>query len=156
MEELIKINRLKSNDIDQIIKIANWYHTEWQTPIEKTIDRLTNQSDGDIIFQLTISIEDEIVGTGGLCNNVNIFNFCKSLINYRPWLSLFYIDKEFRNMGLGTILLDKIEQYAKEFKLSKIYLYTFTAESLYKHCGWKVIQRVTYKNHDTAIMSKLL
>ncbi|UZR97680.1 GNAT family N-acetyltransferase [Chondrinema litorale] len=152
----MKINILDHNNIDQIIKIANWYYEEWQTPVNKTVNRLMQQADSDTLVQLTITIDDELVGTGGIRNKVNILNRYESLTKYKPWISLFYIAKEYRNQGLGTILLDKLEQYAKEIKLTDLYLYTFTAESMYKRCGWKVIQRVIYKNHDTAIMQKLL
>ena len=60
------------------------------------------------------------------------------------------------NKGFGTMLLNQIEHCAKERGLTKIYLYTFTAESLYRRCGWKELDRVMYKDHDTVIMEKML
>ena len=38
--------------------------------------------------------------------------------------------------------------------LPAIYLYTFTAESLYTKCGWKTIDKVSYKGYGTVIMQK--
>lgn len=87
---------------------------------------------------------------------MNIYKVHKKLKRFNPWVGLLYTQKEYRNKGLATMLLNQIAQCAKEFDLKKIYLYTFTAESLYERCGWTVIERVFYKDHDTAVMEKRL
>jgi GNAT superfamily N-acetyltransferase len=154
MAPKITITKLDPTDKDLILKIANWYYEEWNTPIEKTIRRLTNQPNGDVLFQLVLAKDNEVVATGGLCNNVNILKVHEKLRKFKPWLALLYTAKDYRNQGLGKMLLEQIERCAKEEKLSKIYLYTFTAESLYRRCGWKQIDRVHYKGHDTVVMEK--
>ena len=78
------------------------------------------------------------------------------LATFKPWVALLYTDKDYRNQGLGRLLLEQLEHCAQESKLSKIYLYTFTAESLYRRCGWKQIERVVYKDKDTVVMEKEL
>lgn len=156
MEPKVNISRLNPADRESILKIAKWYFDEWDTPIDKTVKRLTNQPDGDTLFQLILTIEDEVVATGGLCNTVNIYKVHEKLKKYKPWVGLLYTQTDYRNRGFGTMLLNQIEQCAKEEKMAKIYLYTFTAESFYKKCGWSEIDQVMYKGHDTAVMEKSL
>ncbi len=156
MAHKVTVNKLHSSDHEKIIIIANWYYNEWGTPIDKTIHRLKNQPSDDTLFQLILTTSNEIIATGGLCNNVNIFNVYPDLKKHKPWLALLYVEKKYRNNGLGEILVKEIAQNAKKNKIEKIYLYTFTAETLYKRCGWKEIQRVDYKNYDTIIMEKYL
>lgn len=154
--EEIKIDELDGSDKDSIIKIANWYFNEWSTPIDKTIRRLTNQPNDDVLLQLVLSINNKVVATGGVCYNVNIFNVHSWLSKYKPWLGLFYTEKNYRNKGLGKMLLEHIELRSKEKGLDKLFLYTFTAEPFYKRNGWKKIDEVIYKGYNTAVMEKQL
>jgi GNAT superfamily N-acetyltransferase len=156
MKQNVTIRKLDASEDELILKIANWYFEEWDTPIEKTVQRLKSQPNDDTLFQLVLSVENKVVATGGLCNNVNILNVHQELGKFKPWLALLYTEKNSRNNGLGKILLEQIEKCASEEKLTDIYLYTFTAESLYKRSGWIEINSVNYKNHRTVIMKKEL
>ncbi len=154
MGEAINIRKLEPTEKDLILKIAEWYHEEWQTPIEKTLQILGNQVDDDLIFQLILMKDNKLIATGGLCNNANILNFHAKLHVFGPWVALLYTDKHYRRLGYGEKLLHQIELKAKDNNLKKIYLYTFTAERLYIRCGWRTIDKVEYKNHETVIMEK--
>jgi GNAT superfamily N-acetyltransferase len=154
MKSKVKISKLNPNDKVSIGKIANWYFNEWNTPIEKTIERLSNLPNNDTIFQAVLTIDGKLIATGGLSINVNIYNKLPELKQFKPWIALLYTQSEYRNKGLGQKLLEFIEQCAKENKLNKIYLYTFTAELFYKRNGWREIKKVNYKNHKTIVMEK--
>ena len=152
----IKIHKLDPFDQKNILKIANWYNDEWNTPIEKTINRLSNQPNADVFFQLVLSKEDKVITTGGLCNEVNLLKIHPEFKALGPWVALLYTDQKHRSQGLGKALLEQIEYHAHEHNLEKIYLYTFTAEALYKKSGWTTIATVKYKNEDTAVMEKII
>lgn len=156
MESKINIEKLDPADKESILKIANWYYEEWDTPIDKIANRLSNQPGKDIIFQLVLTKGDEVVATGGLYNDVNIYRDYEKLKKFKPWVSALYTHQDYRNQGFGTMLLKRIELGARERDLDKIYLYTFTAESLYRRHGWRAFTRVMYKGHDTAVMKKNL
>lgn len=156
MKKAISIRKLEPTEKDLILKIANWYYEEWNTPIEKTIRRLSTQAKDDLFFQLILTRENKPIATGGLCNNVNILNVHPQLNKFGPWVALLYTDKDYRGQGYGEALLRQIESCAIDSGLVKIYLYTFTAEALYKRCGWKVTDQVVYKNQETVIMEKEL
>lgn len=156
MEPEIKIGRLDPSDRESILKIAHWYLEEWNTPIEKTLHRLGSQSENDILFQLVLTIDNELIATGGLYNDVNLIRVHMELKKFGPWVGMLYTREQYRNYGFGSMLLTDIERRASERNLKKIYLYTFTAESLYRRCGWTEIDRVPYKDHMTAVMEKAI
>lgn len=154
MKPELKIHKLDSGDRECILKIANWYKDEWNTPVEKTIKRLSNQPNEDILFQLVVRKQGQEIATGGLCHEVNLHNVYPEFKKFGPWVALLYTEREYRNQGIGKILLEHIELQAGACKLDKIYLYTFTAESLYRRSGWQSIKKIKYKNNDTLIMEK--
>ncbi len=154
MDSEIKISQLEPDDKDSILKIAQWYFDEWDTEIDKTARRLSNQPNEGLLFQLVLTKDKEVIATGGLGYEVNLTKKHKKFTKLGPWLTLLYTEKSSRNQGLGQMVLEQIEILARQRMLKKIYLYTFTAESLYTKCGWVTIDRVNYKDQDTAIMEK--
>lgn len=156
MNDNLTIGKLDAGDRKLILKIAGWYYKEWNTPVEKTVRRLSSQPDEDTLFQLVLTFNGEAVAAGGLCNEVTIYSEYDRFRKYSPWVALLYTHRDYRNRGFGRILLEEIERRAKDLHLSKIYLYSFTAVSLYKRCGWIVMDRVMYKGHETAVMEKHL
>lgn len=150
----VKIRKLDQNEKVLIAEIANWYFSEWSTPIEKTIKRLSNQPNDDTKVQAIATLNGKLIATGGLCNNVNIYHEHPELKQFKPWIALLYTKTEYRNKGAGQKLLEFIEQSAKEMNLNRIYLYTSTAEPFYKRNGWTEMKRVEYKNHETLVMGK--
>jgi amino-acid N-acetyltransferase len=46
------------------------------------------------------------------------------------------VDAEYRNRGIATGLVCKIEDYAKSLNLESLYLLTMTAEDFFKKCGY--------------------
>lgn len=149
-----QIEKLLPSDEETILKIADWYFEEWETPLNKTINRLSGSEDGGLYFQLVAKHKGEVVATGGLSDIVNLQNVYPEYKNYGPWVALLYTSPKFRNQGIGAALLKQIEEEAVRLHFEKIYLYTFTAEPLYRKSGWQPIQRVRYKNHDTVVMEK--
>ena len=73
MTSLLTITHLEKEDTATINTIADWYHSEWGTPIVKTWERLQTQSAENTIVQIIARMDDVLVGTGGLRAEVNIF-----------------------------------------------------------------------------------
>lgn len=152
----ITIQKLLPSDHARIESIAHWYREEWNVPAERTIKRLSTQSPDDIIFHLVLSKDDQPVATGGLYHQVGILMEHEKFRATGPWVALVYTKPENRNQGIGRILLDEIENVSREIGIRKIYLYTFTAETLYLRSGWKPTERIIYHGHDTVVMEKEL
>lgn len=150
----ITTQKLNPTNKRLINQIAQWYLSEWAIPIDITIHRLSNPSNDDVLFQLVLSKNNMPVATGGLYNKVGLLKEHERFQKFKPWVALLYTDTNNRNQGLGQLLLNKIEEATKETGLKKIYLFTFTAESLYVKAGWKEMERLNYREHNTVVMEK--
>ena len=152
----ISIRKLEPQESDLILKIAHWYFDEWGSPVEKTAKSLTTQAPEEILFHLVMMKNGALIGTAGVYHEVNLFNVHSRFRKFTPWLALFYMDEKERGRGMGAQLLEHVDIHAREAGISQVYLYTFTAERLYARCGWRYMETVRYKDHDTAVMDKIL
>ncbi len=73
-----------------------------------------------------------------------------------PWLASVYVPIEHRSRGLGSKLVEKVEQEAKKQGFSKIYLHTYDREGFYLSRGWVVLERLRYWEKDLVVMVKNL
>jgi amino-acid N-acetyltransferase len=53
------------------------------------------------------------------------------------------VNKDNRHKGLATLLVDKIENYARSLKICTLYLLTMTAEDFFKKCDFRGAARET-------------
>ncbi|GHM98923.1 hypothetical protein WSM22_04130 [Cytophagales bacterium WSM2-2] len=151
------LRRLSSADSDLILQVADLYCDQWSIPKEKTIARLNNHPNDDVLFQLVNVKDGKVVVTGGLYNNVGLLNEHPRFNIYKSWVAQIVTEKKLRGHGLGEQMLREIEMNACKDGLTHLHLFTFTAESLYVRNGWTVLERVTYKgHHNTAVMYKNL
>lgn len=155
MSRLI-IRKLDPTETYLISEIAQWYHGEWETPVERTVQRLTTQPNEDVLFQLIALENDRLVATVGLSHEVNILNAHPHLRELGPWVALLFTELEERGKGIGAKLLQAVEVEAQALSIPVLYLYTFTAQRLYECNGWQEIERLPYKGHDTVVMRKEL
>ena len=51
------------------------------------------------------------------------------------------VDADYRNRGIATRLVGKIEDYAKSMGVNTLYLLTLTAEAFFEKCGYRQIAR---------------
>jgi len=148
----ISFQQVLADDKILIELIAGWYLREWKMPVEVTIQRLLNFKPDEIPFQMIMATDDAPVATGGLYNHVGLLDREPRFKIYGPWLALVYTTEENRNMGYGTLLCQKIQDISKSMGLKEIYLYTNTAEKLYKRLGWSAFERVTIQDRDIVVM----
>jgi GNAT superfamily N-acetyltransferase len=153
MQNATSIKLLDPANTAVIQSIAQWYYEEWDTPIEKTIDAFSGSNEV-MEFQLVLEFDNKIVASGGLRHDVNLLNVYPEYNHLGPWIALLFTLPKHRNKGYGAALLEAIEEEAKRRGFEQIYLYTFTAESLYERAGWQTLHTVMYKEHETVIMAK--
>ena len=137
------------NTIDQI---ASWYNQEWSIAVGATIKNQQSLAQGDHQFQALLLKNGALIGTGGIYNHVGIINKEPRLGIYKHWLALMYTKPEVRGNGFGLSLCSFIQQHAKSLGIEELFLFTHTAESLYRRLGWQVIERLTLGGRDIVIM----
>lgn len=152
----ILFQRVKPDDKKSIELIAEWYQREWNIAPQATIQKISNYPAEGVPFQILMTIDSLPVATGGLYHHVGLLDYEPKYKIYGPWLALVYTTLENRNKGYGVLLCEKIQEISKGLGLKEIFLYTFTAEALYKRIGWEPLERVNYRDRDAVVMKKEL
>jgi len=150
----IQYQLIKPDDNEHIALIADWYLREWSIPVQTTIEKIKKFSTENHEFQVLMALNNMPVATGGLYNHVGLLDKVPRLKIYKNWLALVYTKPEFRGKGLGALICNHIQDYSKDLGLKEIYLFTHTAENLYKRLAWQQLERLALGGKDIVIMKK--
>ena len=71
-----------------------------------------------------------------------------------PWLGGLLVLPEWRNRGIGTMLTQRAVDEARRLDISRLYLWTPSAERLYAKLGWQVVERTQYFGKDAVVMAR--
>jgi GNAT superfamily N-acetyltransferase len=132
----IKCQLIKPDDTKEIKIIADWYLSEWNIPIQTTIEKTKKLSADDNEFQILMTIDNNPIATGGLYTHVGLLEKEPRFKVYKHWLALVYTKPENRGKGLGALICRHIQTHSKNLGLKNIYLFTHSAENLYKRLEW--------------------
>jgi GNAT superfamily N-acetyltransferase len=154
--ENIAFKMITATDNISITRIAKWYFEECDIPANTTIEKLNTFTASDFQFQVLMTLDNIPIATGGLYNHVGLLDKEPKFKIYKHWLALVYTIPEYRGKGYGALLCNYIQQHAKEMGLKEIFLFTHTAESLYKRLGWLQVERIVAGGKDMVVMKKEL
>lgn len=152
----IKYQIIKPDDNKNIELIADWYLSEWNIPIQTTIEKTKKLLADNYEFQVLMTLDNKPIATGGLYNHVGLLDREPKLKIYKNWLALVYTKLENRGKGLGALICNNIQEHSKDLGLKHIYLFTHTAENLYKRLGWQQLERLALGGKDIVVMKKEL
>lgn len=150
----IQFHIVQPNDEATFALIADWYLREWKIPADKTIQKLETVTADKLQFQVLLKIEDIPVSTGGLYNHVGLLDKEPRFNMYKNWLALVYTTPDKRQQGYGALTCSYIQDYSKTLGLDTMYLFTDTAEKLYKRLGWNEMERLALGNRNIVVMKK--
>jgi GNAT superfamily N-acetyltransferase len=152
----IKFHILRQDDLKLFQLIADWYLSEWQIPTHKTVQRLQDITADNLQFQVLMLLDDFPIATGGLYDHVGLLDKEPRLKIYKNWLALVYTTPDSRGKGYGALICKYIQDHSKSLGLDKIYLFTDTAERLYKRLNWTELERIQVGNRNVVLMEKNL
>jgi N-acetylglutamate synthase-like GNAT family acetyltransferase len=152
----IKYKIIAPDDNENIRLIADWYLREWNIPVQTTIEKTKKLSADNYEFQILMTLDNEPIATGGLYNHVGLLDREPRLKMYKNWLALVYTKPDNRGNGLGALICKHIQDHSKNLGLKDIYLFTHTAENLYKRLDWKQLERLALGGKDIVVMKKEL
>lgn len=142
---------------DDIPTLAAWFYHEWaylhpdRTPQDVT-RLITERANKDKIpLALVAFAGDELIGT--VCLKVNDMETKPELT---PWLAGLYVKPSWRRQGVGSLLVNAIEQQAGELGVGRLYLYTPESEYFYAKRGWCVREKCHYHNVAVSVMEKAI
>ena len=134
--------------------IAEMFYNEWQVDRSLTVDWLKKRTGRKLPFVLVAHRDAKPIGIAALDNEVKILSNYPESKQYTPLVSLLYVLPEYRNMGIASLLCNKIEAEAFRTGISRVFLYARNTDTLYKKLGWKEMERVLYKAQETVVMYK--
>jgi GNAT superfamily N-acetyltransferase len=73
-----------------------------------------------------------------------------------PWLASVYVLPEYRARGLGALLVQRVEDEAKDKGFEHIYLHTSDHADFYARRGWQTLLTVDYWQKTNTVMIKKL
>lgn len=148
----LQIRFLEQGDEQYIKILADWYLQEWNVPREKTFDRLRRAAKDKFQFQVILLRGEQLISAAGISEEVNLLTVCPEYGKYKHWLALVYTLPEERGKGYGAGLCRYVQNHAKKTGLETLYLYTDTAERLYRRLGWELIEYASMGERTVAIM----
>jgi GNAT superfamily N-acetyltransferase len=150
----IKFQIVQPGDNKALQLIAEWYLSEWNIPVNKTIERLKTITADDSQLQALMTLNNVPVTTGGLYNHVGLLDKEPRFRIYHNWLALVYTTPGMRHQGFGALICSYIQNYSKKLGMKEMYLFTDTAESLYERLGWHQVERLSLGQRNIVVMKK--
>jgi N-acetylglutamate synthase-like GNAT family acetyltransferase len=134
--------------------IARWLYDEFYYLIPgKSIDYVIESLQGRLNYdKVPLSIvalnNNEILGTVSL--KIDDMDICENLT---PWLASLFVNKVYRDNGIGTLLVKSIQEIARHLGYEELFLYTPGASEFYRRIGWITLEELKYKSKDVVIMN---
>ena len=140
------------NTMEHFDSLAEYHQNEWahltedETLTERKI-RMQEYLCEDFIPSIFLAKDKELYGSAAIvkCD-------MSTKPHLSPWLASVFVLPLHRGKGIGKLLVEHIMHKAKENGISKMYLYTETAEGLYAKLGWTTISREVYNDEPVIIM----
>jgi GNAT superfamily N-acetyltransferase len=137
-------------------QIARWYFDEWgykasENSIEIISERLYTKLNRERAPIPIVAIANrKLIGTAQLkIREIEIYPDRES------WLGGVYVDFTARRRGIAKLLVQRIEQIAKQLKIRELFLQTEKLTGgLYADLGWLPIEQIDYHGVQVLIMHK--
>ena len=152
----IQYHILTASDSEAIKMIGGWYENEWGIARQKSLDNILEAITDEQQFQVLLSVDGRAVSTAGMYRKVSIVEKVPELGRYSNWLALVYTVPEYRGQGWGELICNYVQEQSKKMGIGDLYLFTDTAESLYRRLGWTVMERLTLGSRNVVVMTKRL
>jgi N-acetylglutamate synthase-like GNAT family acetyltransferase len=137
--------------------LTQWAYEEWSylhpertySEVERLISEGCNKE--NIPISLVAMDKGEVIGWAAL----KASDF-KARPDLGPWLGGLYVDKPQRNKGVGTKLVQAIENLAVQLEVRQLFLVTDDAENFYAQLGWSVRERTESQDISVVVMEKTI
>jgi GNAT superfamily N-acetyltransferase len=138
-----------------IPRLADWFYQEWfYLYPNKTINDVRNAI-GERINRDSIPVALVAFKGTALVGTVCLKTYdMDTRLDLSPWLAGLYVPESWRRQGIGTALVEAIEEKAKILGILKLYLYTPSAESFFLRMAWRPKETTKYHGAVVTIMEK--
>lgn len=149
---MIKKSEIKVTLLQQapehFAQVAAWHHQECerqglQSTIATRQQRLLSHVQHNAIPKTIIALDGKkILGCVSLVNYNYRTNNMVMTTNPSPvWLSNLFVVQEWRQQGLGNLLIEAAKKYALDFGVAELWLSAAEFTDYYQKRGWAVIRK---------------
>jgi GNAT superfamily N-acetyltransferase len=137
--------------------IRRWFEREWAAyygpggPGDAEQDLLAYASRGTLPVGLIAFDDDQLCGIAALKSHS-----LSTHTHVGPWAAAGFVLPPFRGRGIGSSLLQALEEVARGFGYATMYCGTATAIGLLERHGWQFMERVSYDGEEVSIYHKAL
>ncbi len=137
--------------------LAQWHHAQWRyldvdVSIEDRIANFKAHLGRSQIPTTFVALETStLLGSASL-----IAHDMDTRPDLTPWLAAVYVAPAYRRRGIGTALVQRVAQEAKELGVEKLYLFTPDKRTFYERRGWIVLEQTRYRGYNIVIMKQNL
>jgi GNAT superfamily N-acetyltransferase len=134
--------------------IARLHHEEWGyfnpgDSVEKRIANLQTHLGKKQIPTTFVSLFGGILlGSASL-----MAHDMDTRMDLSPWLASLYVLPENRGQGIGTALVQRVIEEAKELSVETLYLFTPDRKGFFASLGWSEIEHTEYREQKVVIMA---
>ncbi len=110
------------------------------------------RTDGGIPVTL-IALDD----SGALLGTVSVIDDdLPGFEHLNPWLATLLVLPEHRGHGVGAFLVRAAERVARDAGHTEMYLFTESADRLFRRLGWEEVTKTAANGHEVRIFRRLL
>ncbi len=138
--------------------LANWHHQEWKHLNDPAYDLSARINDYEKIIDadsfpamFVAHNEDTALGSVRL-----IDDDMDTHPELTPWLASLYVHPDYRHKGIGSALIQTIEDTASKLNFKTIYLFTEDKQTIYQKQDWQIYANEIYYDQAVTIMCKTL
>ena len=145
---------------EHVSTVASWIFHEWDyltpgTTLAQTQAKFRGHLNRDSIPLTLIALADagctgSLVGTASL-----LVHDLATRTDLSPWLACVYVPPTRRNQGIGTQIVQAIEEVARRLRVGRLYLFTPDKGPFYTRLGWKAVDRAEYHDQPVVIMVRM-
>jgi N-acetylglutamate synthase-like GNAT family acetyltransferase len=137
-----------------LLTLADWHHAEWsylnpKRSLQARIEEMREDLLGKVIPTTYVAErEGELLGSATI-----LADDMSTHPELTPWLASVYVASAQRRQGIGSVLVKRVMQHARENGIKRLYLYTPDQAQLYARLGWQVFAEELYNGTPVTIMS---
>ena len=135
--------------------VAQWHFGEWGHlypggTVDGWLDHIRTRMHVDRIPTTVVALNDrgEPVGTAALTEHD-----METHPELSPWFGGLYVIPTARRRGVASVLIRHLMGRAADFGIPDLYLYTNSAEELYRKLDWRLLSREPYMGREVALMT---
>ena len=106
--------------------------------------------DQELIYIATLN--GEVVGAIALVD----FDDVAELRHLKPWVAAFIVDPQRRGTGIGSQMLELLEERARHFGIATLHLWTEDQKDFYLKRGYELLESRNYPEISIDVMRKTL